>query len=189
MGRSLETCILALEDHSRITWGKFKNWWVYPLESLGDEWDWYQVPYLKDADQHDFGHQIHTFRFAADVSPEQERKMYPKEMKTRKALGIDDPLRGMKAGTDFCESTLHPKWLGLIGVADYMFQCELFRIHVTSDSDSDWYSDFLKVVSTSFVYLGGDEIPSHQYSVTRYERNLREGNAPGRDEHGRTSLS
>jgi hypothetical protein len=31
--------------------------------------------------------------------------MYPKEMKTRKALGIDDPLRGMKAGTDFCEST------------------------------------------------------------------------------------
>lgn len=46
-------------------------------------------------------------------------------------------------------------------------------------------TDFLKVVSTNFVYLNGDEIPSHQYSVTRYERNLKEGNAPGRDEHGR----
>lgn len=45
--------------------------------------------------------------------------------------------------------------------------------------------DFLKVVSTNFVYLNGDEIPSHQYSVTRYERNLKDGNAPGRDEHGR----
>lgn len=72
---------------------------------------------MKDADQHDFGHQIHTFRFAADVSPEQERKMYPKEMKTRKALGIDDPLRGMKAGTDFCES------------ADYI-----------QTTQTDWYS-------------------------------------------------
>ena len=38
------------------------------------------------------------------MSPEQERKVYPKEMKTRRALGIDDPLRGMKAGTDYCES-------------------------------------------------------------------------------------
>jgi hypothetical protein len=37
------------------------------------------------------------------MSPEQERKLYPKEMKTRRALGIDDPLRGMKAGTDYCE--------------------------------------------------------------------------------------
>lgn len=45
--------------------------------------------------------------------------------------------------------------------------------------------DFLKVVSTNFVYLSGDEIPSNQYSVTRYERNLKDGNAPGRDEHGR----
>lgn len=49
-------------------------------------------------------------------------------------------------------------------------------------------TDFLKVVSTNFVYLGGEEIPSHQYSVTKYERNLKEGNAPGRDEHGRESI-
>jgi len=76
-----------------------------PSSGIKDETD-DQVPYLKDADQHEFGHVIHTFRFAADMSPEQERKLYPKEMKTRKALGIDDPLRGMKAGTDFCESTL-----------------------------------------------------------------------------------
>lgn len=63
----------------------------------------WQVPYLKDANQHDFGHQIHTFRFAADMSPEKEKKLLPKETKTRKALGIEDPLQGMRAGTDFCE--------------------------------------------------------------------------------------
>lgn len=46
-------------------------------------------------------------------------------------------------------------------------------------------ADFLKVVSTNFVYLSGQEIPSHQYSVTQYERDLRQGNAPGRDSQGR----
>lgn len=65
--------------------------------------DW-QVPYLKDANQHDFGHTIHQFRFAADLSPEQEAQLLPKEMKTRRNLGIDDPLRGLKAGTDYGES-------------------------------------------------------------------------------------
>lgn len=49
--------------------------------------------------------------------------------------------------------------------------------------------DFLKVVSTNFVYLNGKEIPSHQYSVTQYERDLRQGNAPGRDSHGRQSTT
>jgi hypothetical protein len=45
--------------------------------------------------------------------------------------------------------------------------------------------DFLKVVSTRFVYLSGDAISSNQYSVTQYERDLRQGNAPGRDGHAR----
>ena len=52
---------------------------------------------------------------------------------------------------------------------------------------ADGHKDFLKVVSTSFVYLSGEEIPSHQYSVTQYERDLGTGNAPGRDAHGRMS--
>lgn len=62
-----------------------------------------QVPYLKDANQHDFGHTIHQFRFAADLTPEKESQLLPKEMKTRRKLGIDDPLRGLTAGTDFGE--------------------------------------------------------------------------------------
>lgn len=49
-------------------------------------------------------------------------------------------------------------------------------------------TDFLKVVSTTFQYLNGDEIQSHQYSVTQYERDLTKGNQPQRDEHGRTSF-
>lgn len=61
-----------------------------------------------------------------------------------------------------------------------MFQCQC---------EVNWYraglipADFLKVVSTNFVYLGGEQIGSHQYSVTQYERNLADGNAPGRDGH------
>ena len=49
--------------------------------------------------------------------------------------------------------------------------------------------DFLKVVSTNFVYLSGAEIPTHQYSVTQYERDLRQGNMPGKDSHGREPAS
>lgn len=52
------------------------------------------VPYLKDKSHHDFGHSIYKFHFGADVSQAQRAKMEPKEMKTRKALHIHDPLAG-----------------------------------------------------------------------------------------------
>ncbi|CAD6589943.1 MAG: hypothetical protein TREMPRED_005581, partial [Tremellales sp. Tagirdzhanova-0007] len=103
------------------------------------------VPYLKDSNHHDFGHIINKFRFAADLTSDQEASVLPKEMATRAKLGIRDPLQSVAAHT-----------------GEY----------------------FLKVVSTSFVYLNGEEIPSHQYSVTQYERDLKAGNAPGRDGHG-----
>ncbi|ORY24393.1 ER to Golgi transport-related protein [Naematelia encephala] len=55
----------------------------------------------------------------------------------------------------------------------------------TDELKSDFmFQYFLKVVSTNFVYLNGQEIPTHQYSVTQYERDLKAGNAPGRDGHG-----
>lgn len=38
------------------------------------------------------------------------------------------------------------------------------------------------------MYLSGEEIPSNQYSVTRYERDLAHGNMPTRDSHGREFL-
>lgn len=43
---------------------------------------------------------------------------------------------------------------------------------------------FLKVVSTKFVSLTGEELNTHQYSVTEYERDLSKGNKPGKDELG-----
>ncbi|GFZ42595.1 hypothetical protein JCM24511_00311 [Saitozyma sp. JCM 24511] len=109
------------------------------------------VPYLKDANHHDFGHVINKFSFGADRTPAQEAASLRKETASRTKLGIKDPLQGVKAHTE---------------ESDYMFQY------------------FLKVVSTTFVYLSGEDIPSHQYSVTQYERDLRLGNAPTRDSHG-----
>jgi hypothetical protein len=43
---------------------------------------------------------------------------------------------------------------------------------------------FLKVVSTKFITLAGEELSTHQYSVTEYERDLSKGNKPGKDDLG-----
>lgn len=43
---------------------------------------------------------------------------------------------------------------------------------------------FLKVVSTKLITLSGDVLNTHQYSVTEYERDLSQGNKPGKDDHG-----
>jgi hypothetical protein len=48
-------------------------------------------------------------------------------------------------------------------------------------------TDFLKVVSTTFNLIDGRAIQSQQYSVTQFERDIKEGNAPGREGHGRES--
>lgn len=77
-----------------------------------------------------------------------------------------------------------PMSADLVGVADYMFQCKQVCLQLDFPK-ADISSDFLKVVGTTFHYLNGEEIPSHQYSVTQYERDLRKGNAPSKDEHGR----
>lgn len=70
-----------------------------------------------------------------------------------------------------------------------MFQCQYLPVSRILETlywqSCDHIVDFLKVVSTNFISLNGEEIPSHQYSVTQYERDLRTGNAPGKDAHGR----
>nr|ODO02415.1 COPII-coated vesicle component Erv46 [Cryptococcus depauperatus CBS 7855] len=109
------------------------------------------VPYLKDANHHDFGHIIHKFRFGGDLTEKEEIKTLPLEQKWRDKLGLKDPLQDIKAHTE---------------ESNYMFQY------------------FIKVVSTNFVSLNGEEISSHQYSVTQYERDLRMGNSPSKDAHG-----
>lgn len=50
------------------------------------------VPYLRDRNHHDFGHRINKFHFGADTTV--SGAMQAKEMKTRRALHIHDPLTG-----------------------------------------------------------------------------------------------
>lgn len=59
----------------------------------------------------------------------------------------------------------------------------LQNVAVHTEESDYMFQYFLKVVSTRFVNLAGEAIDSHQYSVTQYERDLRQGNAPGRDGH------
>jgi hypothetical protein len=61
------------------------------------------VPYLKDANHHDFGHVINKFSFGADRTPAQEAASLRKETASRTKLGIKDPLQGVKAHTEECE--------------------------------------------------------------------------------------
>lgn len=148
------------------------------------------MPYLKDNNHHHFGHIINKFRFAADVDAYQEAISIGKEMQSRAKLNMLDPLYGVKAHTEECQykSDGAAKYADV--AADYMFQCAWTGPsgkHVKSPLYRLMLPDFLKVVSTDFVYLNGDHIPTHQYSVTQYERDLRLGDAPMRDEHGRES--
>lgn len=123
------------------------------------------VPQLKDKNHHDFGHTIHKFHFAADKTDFERREYEEKEAKTRKKLNIQDPLEGLSAqannsGFDFAA------WL-------------------TSDNADYMYQYFIKVVSTTFHYLGDKQIPTHQYSLTQYERNLQNGAVYEKDKAGR----
>jgi len=105
------------------------------------------VPYLQGGSNHDFGHIIHKFSFGSEG---EELAMNEAE-RFKKALGIVNPLDGVKAHTE---------------ESNYMFQY------------------FLKVVSTKLITLSGEVLNTHQYSVTEYERDLSQGNKPGKDDHG-----
>ena len=39
-------------------------------------------------------------------------------------------------------------------------------------------------MSTELITLSGEVLKTHQYSVTEYERDLSQGNKPGKDDHG-----
>lgn len=62
------------------------------------------VPYLQGGSKHDFGHEIHQFSFASE-SEEEFFKMGTSgkgrnKERTKKELGIVDPLDGIKAHTE-----------------------------------------------------------------------------------------
>ncbi|WVQ79012.1 hypothetical protein IAT38_001104 [Cryptococcus sp. DSM 104549] len=80
------------------------------------------------------------------------------------------------------ETEMQPKeqkWRESLGIKD-----PLQGIAAHTEESNYMFQYFLKVVGTNFVSLDGEETPSHQYSVTQYERDLRAGNAPGKDSHG-----
>lgn len=146
------------------------------------------VPYLKDNNHHDFGHIINKFQFEADykgTAKSDAHTMVDDLTRTlKKRLNIVNPLDG---------AVVHPE-----GNDSYMYQCESTSLSLslageeTQDLKKEpclipkpWpFQDFLKVVSTSFNLLSGGTVDSHQYSVTEFERNLAEGNAPGKEGHG-----
>ncbi|WVQ74510.1 hypothetical protein IAR50_004111 [Cryptococcus sp. DSM 104548] len=71
------------------------------------------------------------------------------------------------------------KWRDKLGLKD-----PLQGVKAHTEESNYMFQYFLKVVSTNFVSLDEEEISTHQYSVTQYERDLRTGNAPGKDSHG-----
>ncbi len=144
--RSSETSISAQEDPIRTISCRSNNSYVgvfsffhniHPSLLLAvAQFSLEQVPYLKDANHHDFGHSIHKFRFGADMTAEEEKAIMSKEIKTRNKLGIRDPLQGVAAHTEECGSQstwccCHLMWNFLLTEslsADYMFQCKSLRL-------------------------------------------------------------
>ncbi|KAJ9125799.1 hypothetical protein QFC24_002583 [Naganishia onofrii] len=134
------------------------------------------VPYLKDNNHHDFGHVINKFQFegddaTADGFSGKRADDLTKSMKKR--LGIVNPLDG---------AVVHPEELYVLQVVGSERQS---LIYFFLDGICP---DFLKVVSTTYNLLSGETVNSHQYSVTQFERDLTQGNAPGKDGHGRKTI-
>ncbi|GHJ87658.1 hypothetical protein NliqN6_4060 [Naganishia liquefaciens] len=112
------------------------------------------VPYLKDKNHHDFGHVINKLQFEGDQAT----------LKGISGKNADDLTKSMK------------KRLGIVNPLDGA---------IVHPEESDYmYQYFLKVVSTTYNLLSGETVNSHQYSVTQFERDLTQGNAPGKEGHG-----
>jgi hypothetical protein len=150
------------------------------------------VPYLKDKNHHDFGHVINKLQFEGEATSNgmsgKAADDLTKSMKKR--LGIVNPLDGAvvhpeecKCAQMLCNPILIPCFPFL---ADYMYQCASSVTFCDSDTKISVFPlDFLKVVSTTYNLLSGETVNSHQYSVTQFERDLTQGNAPGKEGHGR----
>lgn len=114
------------------------------------------LPYLRDGNvHHDFGHIINKFRFTGEMPGQ----LYHRNQIQKK----EDETRK--------ELGIHDPLQGV-------------RAHADNDGSNIMYQYFVKVVSTAFVYLGGQNIQTNQYSATEYERDLKHGNLPTKDQHG-----
>lgn len=58
------------------------------------------VPYLQGGKKHDFGHEIHSFSFGSETEDEFVGMGGKKAKDVKKALGIVNPLDGIKAHTE-----------------------------------------------------------------------------------------
>lgn len=144
------------------------------------------VPYLKDKNHHDFGHVINKFQFEGEAQGMTGKAADDLTKSMKKRLGIVNPLDGAVVHPEECKH-------GLAGVGTGSDSTSFIsRLHVpvyvhleTAAPETDVLADFLKVVSTTYNLLSGETVNSHQYSVTQFERDLTQGNAPGKEGHGR----
>lgn len=111
----------------------------------------------------------------------------------KKRLGIVNPLDGAVVHPEECKQASSTcVW----NRTDTSFACSGLHVsmYVRSTQTCSCLtnrsspSDFLKVVSTTYNLLSGETVNSHQYSVTQFERDLTQGNAPGKEGHGRESF-
>ncbi|GEM11224.1 cell cycle checkpoint protein rad17 [Rhodotorula toruloides] len=122
------------------------------------------VPYLQGGKKHDFGHEIHSFSFGSESEDEFVGMGGKKATDVKKALGIVNPLDGIKAHTE--ESNYY-----------------IATVMLTRSGDSQ----HVPVVSTKFQFLDGRELNTHQYSVTQYERDL-SNNKPNEKQGGHQTM-
>ena len=86
------------------------------------------MPYLKDANNHDFGHIINKFRFITDNPRVVENILAPREAAFRRKLGLKDPLENTAAHTEECpfpdlnasESKADDIWISQLHVPVYV---------------------------------------------------------------------
>lgn len=90
----------------------------------------------------------------------------------KQLMGVSDPLTGTSAHTE---------------KSQFMFQVGTYSIARSEVSSNPLFSQyFVKVVPSELVFLNGDIMKTHQYSVTSYERDLSDEKKPGSSGQGQS---
>ncbi|KAE8230159.1 hypothetical protein CF326_g4846 [Tilletia indica] len=134
------------------------------------------VPYLagKGASHHDFGHIVHAFGFGSAEEfgtidwANTFKKAHligemPPPVKGKSEIKVAPPSRGKVADGAIPGSPVKAR----LGVID-----PLAGIRAHTEESNYMFQYFLKVVPTEYRTLRGEELKTHQYSVTSYERDL-----------------
>ncbi|CAD6890185.1 unnamed protein product [Tilletia controversa] len=132
------------------------------------------VPYLagKGASHHDFGHTVHAFGFGSAEEFDtidwvhnfrvlKQGGKLPSPVKGKSELTVAARGKGSDAGIP--GSPVKAR----LGVID-----PLAGVKAHTETSNYMFQYFLKVVPTEYRTLSGEELKTHQYSITSYERDL-----------------